>query len=138
MRLPATTHGLLYVALLALMALNQGCVSTPDPFEHADTVQLKAYALERTYNVVLTWGVTLLADPAVPESVKQLVRDAETTTTPTVEALAAAAADYDLLRVQLAAGQTTDERLLIAAANLENWLATAERNVAAFAGIVRR
>lgn len=112
---------LLMIAALAMI----GCAGT-NPMAVAETPLQKAYALERSYNIVLEGALDLVNDSAVPESIKEGVRATERRTTPIVDDLSEAFANYVLARAQFDAGESTQERLDIVSANLDSWIRQAE------------
>lgn len=124
---------LLIITWLALA----GCQSI-NPMSIAETPAQKAYALERSYNIVLAGALDLVNDPAVSAGIKSNIRSIERRTTPVVDNLSEAFADYVVAKSALASGTGSEERIEIVAANLENWIRQAERAIVELANAVDR
>jgi len=124
---------LLFITMLALA----GCQSI-NPMSIAETPAQKAYALERSYNIVLAGALDLVNDPAVPAGVKSNIRSVERRTTPIVDNLSQAFADYTVARAALSSGTGSQERIEVIAANLEGWIKQAERAIVELANAVDR
>lgn len=122
---------LLIITWLALA----GCASL-NPIAVAETPAQKAYAVERTYNIVLEGALDLVNDPAVSSGIKSNIRSIERRTTPVIDSLSQAFTDYMVARAQLDLGETTEDRVAILAANLESWIRNAERALVELAAAV--
>lgn len=96
------------------------------PVEVAETPAQKAYALSGTYNVLLETAAELVADPLVNEEVKVTIQLVEARTTPVVNSLDNAYANFVVEKARFDAGQSDVEKLDIATANLERWVVLAE------------
>lgn len=112
---------LLMITALAVM----GCAGT-NPIAVAETPAQKAYAIERSYNVVLEGALDLVNDPQVPESLKEGIRATERRTTPVIDGLAQAAKNFILAQAEISAGESSADRMVIVSENLEMWIRQAE------------
>lgn len=119
----ASYAGITLVVLLVLFIA--GCSS--NPVAVAETPAQTAYAISASYNVVLEAAASIVEDTAAPIDLRRGVQAAERQSTPVIEALEEAFADYQVARAEFAAGETTAERLDVATRNLEAWLTQAER-----------
>ena len=109
-----------------------------NPFKYTETPAQKAYAIERAYNIVLEGALDIVRSPAVEEWTKSCIRRVEAQTTPVINELSDAFADYEIVRAQLSQGESSDEKLTIAAANLEDWVRRAEAALSQLATAVGR
>ncbi len=121
--------------LLITWLMLAGCQSA-NPIAVAETPPQKAYALERSYNIVLAGALDLVSDPAVSPGIKSNIRSIEKRTTPIVDGLSQAFADYTVARAQFETGQSTEDRLNIVARNLDSWIKQAERALIELAAAV--
>ncbi len=120
--------------LLFVFVALAGC--STNPFKYTDTPAQKAYAIERAYNIVLEGALDVVSSPATSASIKSSIRRVEAQTTPVIDSLANAFAQYEVVRAQLAQGESSDEKLAIAAAELDNWVRQAERALAQLANAI--
>ncbi len=114
-----------WFVLITMLAL-AGC-ATGNPIAIAETPAQKAYAIERSYNIILAGAVELAQDSSTPASLKRAIGRVETRTTPLVDSLSAAVTDYIVARAQFSQGMTTQQKLDVFSRNLENWINQAER-----------
>ena len=121
--------------LLITWLMLAGCQSA-NPIAVAETPGQKAYAIERTYNIVLAGALDLVNDPAVSQRIKSNIRSIEKRTTPIVNQLSETFTAYTVARAQFAAGQSNQERLAVVARNLDNWIIQAERALIELAAAV--
>lgn len=112
-----------------------GCAAS-NPIAVAESPAQKAYAIERTYNIVLAGALDLVNDPAVSQGIKSNIRSVEKRTTPIVNQLSEAFTAYTVARAQFDAGQSTQERLAVVARNLADWITQAERALIELAAAV--
>jgi hypothetical protein len=112
-----------------------GCAAS-NPIAVAETPAQKAYAIERTYNIVLAGALDLVNDPAVSQGIKSNIRSVEKRTTPIVSELSEAFTAYTVARAKFDAGQTTQDHLATVAQNLANWITQAERALIELAAAV--
>jgi hypothetical protein len=124
-----------YMLLFITMLVISSCAAS-NPIAVAETPGQKAYAIERTYNIVLAGALDLVNDPAVSQGIKSNIRSVEKRTTPIVSELSEAFTAYTVARAQFDAGQSTQERLAVVARNLDNWITQAERALIELAAAV--
>lgn len=123
------------VMLMVAIAMMIACASI-NPFAAAETLEQRAYAAESAYNIVLQSALDLVTDPNVPASVKSKILEAEATATPVIEGLSQAVSDLLAAKAALAAGTTTEGKVLLIAQFLETWIRQAESAIAAMARII--
>lgn len=112
---------LLVAGVLAALAL-VGCAS--NPIAEAETPMQTAYAIERSYNIVLENAIDLVeANPQLRDRLLTI----EARTTPIIDTLSQAITDYVEARAQFALGETTEERIAAVGANLDGWILQAQR-----------
>jgi len=124
-----------YLASVLLLVLAIAGCST-NPFTAAQTTEQTAYAIERSYNIVLLGALDLINSPVVSDSTKARIRKVEAKTTPTIDALSRAASAYTVAKAEISQGNGSKEQLAIVAANLENWIKQAEIAIVSLANIV--
>jgi hypothetical protein len=107
---------LLVVAAFALSA----CESL-NPIARAQTVEQKAYAAYGQFLIVEEQAAAIVQEPSVPASAKQAVARADAAAKPVADKLLAAVLAVRQVREDIAAGKSTEEKLLIATANLQRW-----------------
>lgn len=121
---------LLAIAMSSLLMLS-ACQTLPhkvvqvacDPATY--TAERCAKGIAETWEVYQVRAEEIVLDSATPAEVKAGVQKAEAATRPAVVEMLKSAAAYKRIKDQIAAGATTDEQLLIANANLEEWVKVA-------------
>ena len=113
---------LLIVAALISVILS-GCHS--NPLTVAQTPEEKAYALYGTFVVFEEQAAIVIKQAATPVDAKTAIRKADAAAKPVADALLAAVREYILIKGELAAGTTTNDKLVLATANLNKWVAQA-------------
>lgn len=129
---------LVLLAILGAIALSACSVNPAAPAKLA-CASKSAYQLERcvksiaeTYDIYQQRAYELSIDPTTPEDVKELVRKADAVTTPVIVETLRAAKAYMQIRDEVAAGETTEEKLAIAEQNVRAFGKIAEERLAAF------
>ncbi len=120
-------------AFLALVLMTlAGCVTTPQNVLKVACDRSIQYSTERcakgiaeVYDVYQRRAEDLVTNLTTPAEVKQAIKTADAAASPVVAAVLGATKEYVIIRAQLAAGQTSDEKLAIANANLEAWVTQA-------------
>ena len=110
--------------LIAAVALS-GC-STFAPVRAAKTVEQKAFALYGTFAIYQEAGVDIVRNETLPIGVRRAVQNADAAAKPIADSLLAATLEAQRVRAQVAAGTSTNARLVIVTNNLEDWVARAE------------
>lgn len=118
------SHTLAFVSVIFAALALAGCQH--NPIAAAETPAQHAFAISATYNVLLESAADIVEDTTAPTELRRAVQQTELRTTPVIDALEQAFADYQLARAQFAAGATTADRLEVATVNLEQWLERAE------------
>lgn len=106
--------------LLLIGLLIQGC--TTSPLTAGKTLDQKAYALYGTFVVFEEQAASLIKLSTTPDSVKEAIRKADRTAKPVADELSRAVRQYLIIQRELSAGTTTNDKLVIATANLEKWV----------------
>lgn len=107
------------MASLVLVALT-GCNVLA--VNRAETNEQRAAALLGDFGLYQKASVHIGEDESVPVAVRKAVLDAVIAAKPVADQLDIALRDYRMIRVQFGVGQSTEEKLEIAAANLQNWV----------------
>lgn len=115
--------------LICLTLVIQAC-SNVNPFAVAESPTQQVYALESTYNIVLEQAVKAVNLESTSQNTKDRIVAAERRATPVIESLSQAFKEYTLVRIQLAQGSTSEEKMAIAAEDLEAWVLKAEAAIA--------
>lgn len=118
---------LVVLPLIILCSIFSGCQH--NPLKAAETAEQKAFALYGTFEVAETLAAKLVLAPEVPANVKQALRKADREAKPAADALLAAAEEVILIKRQLAAGETSEQKLQIASSNLLMWYTTARPKI---------
>lgn len=112
--------GTMALVLLALAA----CAGFGDRFNPVQVAaqtgnpELTAFALEGSYTIVQGVALTLVQNPATPESVKAVIRSVDRRANPILDKLRPLAVEVERLRREVAAGTTPEERLTTALTQL--------------------
>jgi hypothetical protein len=122
---------LVFVVAIAALVL-QACTTTPVDVIKTACTPGTTYTAERcakgvgeTYEVYQARAAEIVANPSTPADVKEAVRAAESLASAVVIETLKAGAFYAEVKAQLATGQTTEEKVAVANANLEAWVAKA-------------
>jgi hypothetical protein len=108
------------LALLIVVPLLQGC----DTFAvmRAQTNEQRAAALLGDFNLYQKASLQIGSDASVVPEVRKAVLDAAIAAKPAADSLDDSLRKYRSLKRQLAAGTTTEEKVAIAAGNLQEWV----------------
>ena len=109
----------LTVAALLLAAL-AGCQS--NPVATAETSGQRAFAVLGLYQILAEEAVEFVRDPDVNIQRRRAVQEAIAEARPIRRDLTLAFREYEAIRAEFAAGETTEDRVLIAARGLETWI----------------
>lgn len=102
------------MAVIATLIGLSGC----KVLQAGDTIEQKSYALYGSFVVFEEQAAKLVQEPEVPESIKEVLRDADSEAKPLADALLDAAGEVVLIKQALAEGKTTEEKVNIAIQNL--------------------
>lgn len=107
------------VLMAATFALS--ACGTLNPLSHAQTIQQKAYAQYGVFVVIEEQAAALVQEPGVSASALQAIGRADAVVKPVADKLLAAILAVDQIREEVAAGKTTEDKLVIATVNLQKW-----------------
>jgi hypothetical protein len=99
---------------------------TNNPFKTAETPEQTADALYGSYTIAVEQGAQLLKDSTVADDVKRPVAEAMVAAKDPANSFQDALIQYSTVRAQLAAGTTTQDKLVIAQQNVDRWLLEAK------------
>lgn len=114
----------LLLPLPLILLLLAACTS--NPFKTAETPEQTADAVYGSYTIAVEQGAELLKDPAIADDKKRPVAEAMVAAKEPANSFQDALVQYSTVRAQLAAGTTSQERLVIAQQNVDRWLAEAK------------
>lgn len=109
-----------WLLLLTLVAL-ASCRGI-NPMAAAETSEQRAYAAYGTFVIMQEKAVDLARNETLSRSVRLGIINAEERAKPVADSLLDAINEYDAIRAQLDAGTTTEDRVVIASNNLDNWV----------------
>lgn len=125
-----------YIALAAIALSAVGCASI-NPVASAKTLEQKVYATYGSFVVFEVQAAEVIKSPDVPPEVKALIRQADAAAKPAADAMFDAAVELIKIKSDLEAGQSTEERVLIATQNLNKWYLEAEPRITALVTAVK-
>ena len=109
------------IVITLLLVFVTAC-SAINPVGKADTVEQKAYAAYGTYVIFAEKAADLVERPDLSTSVKLKLIEAEERASPIVKQLLGTTQEYAAIQAEVAAGTTSEERLLIVSGQLNNWV----------------
>jgi len=115
-----------FFILATVMAFVSGCGITK-AIQTAETPNQKAGALLGTWNIILEDAVAILENDRIPNDVAAPVNTARIAGSRIAKSLAEALIEYEVESAKFFDGQTTAERVDVAAQNLERWYASLRR-----------
>lgn len=118
------------------MLATVGCASI-SPIPIAKTLEQKVYATYGSFVVFEVQAAELIKSPDVPPEVKTLIRQADAVAKPAADSMFDAAVELIKIKGELEAGQTTEERVLIATQNLNRWYLEAEPKITALVTAIK-
>lgn len=120
---------LIIVSVMFGAATLQGCEALRGPLKAADTAEtaqqrseLRAWALEREYNIILEDALVVASAPTTNANVQAAIQRASASGTAVIDSLSDAAAAFAVERAKLEAGQSTVEKVTVAVNNLDSWI----------------
>lgn len=111
-----------YTFLLLLVALGLQACASVNPIAAAETTEQRAYAMYGTFVIASEKAADLAENASLPRSVRLGLVDAEEDARPVVESMLEVLAEYETIRAQVDAGETSEDRLVIVANNLNSWV----------------
>lgn len=106
--------------LLWLVALS-GCQSA-NPMRAAETPEQRAYAAYGTFVIAQETAADLVEQQNIPRGVRLRIIQAEERAKPVADSLLDAYTEYLIIKAEFDAGDTSEQRLVIAANNLDDWV----------------
>ena len=131
-----TSRKFIPLAFLLFVLCNFAGCGVTQVFDKAETPLQKAYALSATYNILLERAAETIQNTATPTSVVNDIARIESQATPIIMSMEDALVSYMTISTLLEQGKTTDDKLIIAAENLESWTVSVENIIAEFAAIL--
>lgn len=109
-----------FFILLLLVGL-QGCAGS-NPIAAAETNEQRAYAAYGTFVIMQEKAADLVEQTNLSSGVKLRIIGAEERAKPVADSLLDAYTQYLVVRAEYEAGQTSEEKFIIAANSLDNWV----------------
>jgi hypothetical protein len=109
------------VIWMAVPLIMTGCASS-NPIKAADTAEQKAYAAYGTFVIFQEKAVDLAELDTVSNSIKLRIIDAENRAKPVADSLLDAINEYNVIRAEVDAGETSSDRLVVVSNNLNSWI----------------
>lgn len=127
----------LLAGALALLAFT-GCATTPQSVVSTACQKQASYQVERCamavadlYAVYQQRGLEIVQDTSTPAEVREAIKTADAAATPVMRELLASTRVYLQVKADLAAGTTTEDKVVIANEQLEQWVQLALPRVTA-------
>lgn len=123
------------IVVAVFSVLLSGCIGGTPPLKptrtacaQGETFEIKrcVKTIAEEYEIYQKRALAVVQDPGVPEDAKEHIRRIDAEMTPTLVEMLRAARTYDHIQLQLAAGETEQERFEIANQELLNWINMAE------------
>jgi len=121
---------------LVVLAL-QGCPAT-NPVREAQTLDQKGYALYGMFVVFEEQAASLKLQGVLSESAQDKIREIDGKAKPLADKLLDALTEVSTIRRALEKGESTQEKLQIAVANLDQWILNAEPEITALINFVEK
>ena len=96
--------------------------TTINPISKAETIEQKAYATYGTFVIFEEQAAKLVSSGTLPDNVSLAIIEADERAKGVADSLLDATMEFIKIKSQLAAGETTQEQLDIAVANLDSWI----------------
>ncbi len=109
-----------FFVLLLLVGL-QGCAST-NPLAAAETSEQRAYAAYGTFVIFQEKAVDLVGEESIPSDVRLRIIAAEDRAKPVADNLLDAYVEFLVVKAEFNAGNTSQDRLVVAANSLDDWV----------------
>jgi hypothetical protein len=135
---------LIVLVVLFGAATLHGCETLQGPQRAAATaetaaqrLELRGYAIERSYNIILEDALVIASAPTTGASVRASIQRASASGTEVIDQLSDSLAAYAVERAKFNANQSTVEKLTVAADNLENWISRGDAALVALQAAFR-
>ncbi len=106
--------------MLWLFAL-AGCQGA-NPIKAAETPEQRAYAAYGTFVIAQETAADLVEDASIPDGVRLRIIQAEERAKPVADSLLDAYMGFLIVKAEFDAGETTEQRLVTAANELDDWV----------------
>ena len=106
--------------LLWLFAL-AGCQSA-NPIGAAETSEQRAYAAYGTFVIAQETAADLVEQQNIPRGVRLRIIQAEERAKPVADSLLDAYTEFLIVKAEFDAGDTSEQRLIVASNNLDGWI----------------
>lgn len=133
----AATRRIQLVITAAIVASLFAACATTNPLAVAQTPAQKYAAIKLTYDALLTPAATVVADTTVPANTRRALQAAVAASGDIYNSLNTAYIDYLAAKGALGAGETTSDKLNIASANLDHWIAQLQTVVERLATLIK-
>ena len=108
------------LVLVVSVLLGGGCQS--NPVLSAETVEQRAFAVLGLYQIVVEEAGIAVGDTTIPVGTRRAIQEVVREAQPVRRQLSVAYLEYVTIRGELAAGKTTEARVVIVAQQLERWV----------------
>lgn len=98
-----------------------GCQNA-NPVKAAETTEQRAYASYGTFVIFQEKAADLVEQPGLSNGVKLRIINAEAAAKPVADNLLDAYTEFLVIKAQFDAGETTQDKLVIASNNLDGWV----------------
>lgn len=131
MRYQPRNYFAFFVLALLMSACSPGCTSfkNANPSAVAQTGEQQAYALYGQFIIAEEAAATIAEDPATPQAAKESIAQADQAAKDVADDLLAASRQVLTIRSQISQGKSTEDKLTIALANLDKWVADAKPKI---------
>lgn len=101
----------------------------PNPHAEAKTPEQHAYAVYGEWVIAKEAAAEIVELATTPQSVREKVAQVDSVASPIADNLYDTAQEAFKIRAQLAAGQTTEDKLTVVLTNLDEWVAKLEPQI---------
>ena len=108
--------------LLVVNALFLSACQSANPIGAAETAEQRAYAAYGTFVIFQEKAADLAEDANIPRGVKLRIIAAEERAKPVAESLLDAYTEFLVIKAEFDAGETTEQRVITASNQLNNWI----------------
>ena len=110
------------IAWILLWAIALAGCQSANPIKAAETTEQRAYAAYGTFVIVQEKAADLVEQQNIPRSVRLQIIQAEERAKPVADSLLDAYTEFLVVRAELEAGQTSEQRFVIASERLDDWV----------------
>ena len=98
-----------------------GCQGA-NPIKAAETPEQRAYAAYGTFVIAQETAADLVEDASIPDGVRLRIITAEERAKPVADSLLDAYMEFLIIKAEFDAGETSEQRLIIASNELDDWV----------------